>query len=343
MKTVCVTGASGFIAQHVVKELLEQGWSVHATVRDTKNEKKNWYLFELQKKHREALTLFEADLLKEGSFDESIRGVQYVIHTASPFLLAKDVKDPQVDLINPALKGTENVLKSVLKSSDSVKKVILTSSIAACVSPFAIKQDSVVDEKCWNTTSTMEEPSGSYRISKYKAETFAWKFCKENKITLTVICPTLVLGEVLNRNVPLESLNASAVMSADILFGKALTVSKMTLGYVDVRDVAQAHILAMDRSVDNQRFIVSSITMNWAAFVEYAKKYKEEFPNMTEKVDPKDFPTYIINNKRSIEILKVRYHNKEEMIDSMIDICHAHFLGFPRRRLTPSFRRCRKR
>lgn len=74
------------------------------------------------------LTLFEADLLKEGSFDEAVRGADYVFHTASPFI--REVVDAQRDLVDPAVKGTLNVLASVAKSKATVKRVALTSSFA---------------------------------------------------------------------------------------------------------------------------------------------------------------------------------------------------------------------
>ena len=130
MKTnILVTGGTGYIASWVIKFLLEEGHQVHATVRDLKNEEKNRHLWKLNEENNGELNLFEADLLQEGSFDEAMEGVEYVIHMASPFQVY-GIKDPQKQLIEPALQGTRNVLNSANKS-DNVKRVVLTSSIAA--------------------------------------------------------------------------------------------------------------------------------------------------------------------------------------------------------------------
>ncbi|MCI27978.1 cinnamoyl-CoA reductase 1-like, partial [Trifolium medium] len=124
---VCVTGASGYIASWIVRFLLHRGYTVKATVRDPNDPKKIDHLLKLDGA-KERLKLFKANLLEEGSFDSVVEGCEGVFHTASPFY--HDVKDPHTELIDPALKGTLNVLNSCAKSP-SLKRVVLTSSIAA--------------------------------------------------------------------------------------------------------------------------------------------------------------------------------------------------------------------
>ena len=93
---------------------------------------------------KERLQLFKANLLEEGSFDSAIDGCQGVFHTASPFY--HDVKDPQAELLDPAVKGTINVLSTCLKTP-SVKRVVLTSSIAAVAfNGMPRTPDTIVDE-----------------------------------------------------------------------------------------------------------------------------------------------------------------------------------------------------
>ncbi|KAE8796920.1 Dihydroflavonol-4-reductase [Hordeum vulgare] len=125
-KVVCVTGASGYIASWLVKLLLHRGYTVRATVRDTADPKKTLHLQALEGA-KERLHLFKASLLEEGTFDAAIAGCDCVFHTASPFY--HNVKDPKAELLDPAVNGTLNVLRSCKKAS--IKRVIVTSSMAA--------------------------------------------------------------------------------------------------------------------------------------------------------------------------------------------------------------------
>ena len=126
-KLVAFTGASGYIASWLVKLLLVRGYTVKASIRDPNDHRKVDHLLNLDGA-KERLHLVKANLLEEGSFDSLVDGCEGVFHTASPFY--HDVRDPQAELIDPAVKETLNVLKSCAKSP-AVKRVVLTSSIAA--------------------------------------------------------------------------------------------------------------------------------------------------------------------------------------------------------------------
>ncbi|KAK9042984.1 hypothetical protein V6N11_071337 [Hibiscus sabdariffa] len=133
-KTVCVTGASGYVASWLVKQLLLRGYNVNASVRNPSAENR--------------LKFFKADLLEEGSFDSVVEGCEGVFHTASPFF--NDVVDPQAELIDPAVKGTLNVLNSCAKAA-SIKRVVLTSSIAAVAYERKPRTPDVVIDENWFT------------------------------------------------------------------------------------------------------------------------------------------------------------------------------------------------
>jgi len=118
--TFLVTGANGYLASWIVKKLLIEGHTVHATVRDIHNKEKINHLLEYEKKYKGNIKFFSADLLKKNSFDEAMRNCSIIFHTASPFKL--EIKDPVKELINPALEGTKNVFTSANKI-DSEKKL----------------------------------------------------------------------------------------------------------------------------------------------------------------------------------------------------------------------------
>jgi dihydroflavonol-4-reductase len=235
---VAVTGATGFVASHIVDQLLDKdNVIIHATVRSLNSATRNAHLTNLaQRKNKEAsLKLFEASLDKEGSFDEAIEGCQYVMHTASPYII--DVQDPQKDLVDPALNGTLNVLRSCLKHN--VKRVVLTSSLAAVTdSP---DNNHIYSELDWNTESALDR--NPYYYSKVLAEKAAWKFVKENpQLELLTINPCVVWGPELST----DSVNQSNKIFQQLCDGSLPALINLGWAIVDVRDVAKAHILAME-------------------------------------------------------------------------------------------------
>jgi len=244
-------GVSGFIAGWVAKLLSERnGYVVRGTVRDLNSAEKVKHLRELLPK----VQLFQADLVKEGTFDEATKGVDIVFHTASPFQLT--VADPVKDLVEPALQGTLNVLRAVQRAG-TVKRVVLTSSVAAVISSsfMAANPDHAFTEEDWNNTSTIE--AEAYRYSKVEAEKAAWAFAKEHKIDLVTICPSFVLGPPLSART--DSTSVATIVSC---FDGSKVASgvggPVAFGAVDVRDVAEAHILAAEKKEASGRYIVSS-------------------------------------------------------------------------------------
>ena len=260
-KPICVTGVSGFIASYVVRELLEKGYAVRATVRGLADGLKYEYLTSLPGA-TDRLELIQADLLTEGSYDNAVAGCEYVIHTASPYML--DVGDPQRDLLDPALKGTLNVLKSCAKTG-SVKKLILTSSVAALFDePIS---EHIYTENDWNEASSLTR--NAYHYSKTMAERAAWDFVEKNKpnFELVVINPSGVIGPSL-----VPSLNTTNQIVRDILVGKYPIIMNISWGFVDVRDVAHAHILAMESGEAKGRYLCSSETLSLAELVKLLRE-----------------------------------------------------------------------
>lgn len=290
-KIVCVTGATGYIASWLVKLLLNRGYTVRATVRDPSDPKKVGHLHALDGA-KERLNLFPANLLEEGSFDAAVEGCEGVFHTASPFY--HDVKDPQAELLDPAVKGTLNVLNACAKVP-SLKRVVLTSSMAAVsYNSKPRTPEVVVDESWFSDPNLCRETKMWYVLSKTLAEEAAWNFVKEKGIDLVTINPAMVIGPLLQ-----PTLNTSAAAIAR-LFNGSETYNNMTFGWVHVKDVAMAHILAFEVPSAKGRYcLVESV----AHYSDIVKILKELYPNATlpEKcADDKPFvPLYQVSKEKT--------------------------------------------
>mgnify|MGYP002338706945 CR=1 FL=1 len=254
MKTL-VTGGTGYIASWVVKYLLEEGQTVHTTVRDKKNEEKNKHLYDLDNKLPGSLKIFEADLLEKGSFSEAMEGVDHVIHMASPFKVS-GIKDPQKQLIDPALKGTQNVLDTV-NATETVKRVVLTSSVVAIYgdnNEIGQTKNGYFTEKHWNETSNLKHQP--YAYSKTLAELEAWRYEKnQDRWKLVTINPGFVMGPSLSKRTDSTSISfMQSLLKGDFKQG----LPDLYFGVVDVRDVARAHIkAAQERSAKGRHIMVS--------------------------------------------------------------------------------------
>lgn len=271
-KPVCVTGASGYIASWIVKYLLDKGHTVHATVRNSNKTSSVAHLWKAAENAPGTLKLFDADLMSPGSFKAAVEGCELVIHTASPFVI-KGFSDAQDALIRPAVEGTENVLKSC-NAVQSVRRVVLTSSVASIYGD-AVEvlqtPGGVFTEQLWNNTSS--EKHQPYSYSKVMAERKAWEICKnQSGWDLVTINPSLVMGPSLTT----QTQSTSIDVMRDLGSGKQRSgVPALEFGIVDVREVAQAHILAGFNSKAEGRYILSGHT---ASLLQIAQMLKTKFP-----------------------------------------------------------------
>jgi len=269
---VLVTGANGYVASWLVKYLLEEGFTVHATVRDKTNQKKVSHLLDLSAKHPNQLVLFNADLFNNGDFEAAMAGCELVFHTASPFIV-RGLNDPQKELIDPALKGTRNVLETA-NQTDSVKRIILTSSVVAIYSDnqeTLAQANGSFSESDWNKSSSLNHQP--YNYSKTLAEKEAWKMAKEqNRWDLVVMNPGLVLGPSLAQ----ASDSTSLSTMLEIMDGTLRTgAPDLRFPIVDVRDVATAHIKGALKHDANGRHVLVSGSIS---IMQIAKVIKQAFP-----------------------------------------------------------------
>ncbi|CAO2165016.1 unnamed protein product [Urochloa humidicola] len=288
-KVVCVTGASGYIASWIVKLLLARGYTVRATVRDTADPKKALHLCAFDGA-KDRLHLFKASLLEDGSFDAAVDGCDCVFHTASPFY--HNVKDPKAELLDPAVKGTLNVLASCKKAS--IKRVVVTSSMAAVAYNGKAKTpDVVVDETWFSDPEVCEKNQQWYILSKTLAEEAAWKFSRDNGLEIVTINPTMVIGPLLQ-----PTLNTSAEAILKLVNGSS-TYPNASFGWINVKDVALAHILAYEIPSANGRYCMVEIVAHHSDLVNNIRKMYPTIHLPDKCADDKPFvATYQVSKEK---------------------------------------------
>lgn len=275
--TVLVTGASGYIAGWIVKYLLQEGHTVHATVRDPNRIASVGHLLEMAEDTPGTLRLFRANLLEPGTFDEAMAGCDIVMHTASPFVL-EGFSDANEALVRPAVEGTRNVLEAATRCH-TVKRVVLTSSVAAVFGDnieFARSGKAALTDEDWNTSSSVDH--NPYQYSKVAAEREAWKIAAtQSQWDLVTINPGMVYGPSLTKGSQSASIDTLVQMGD----GRLRTgVPDLTYGVVDVREVARAHLLAAFTPEAKGRYltVATDLTMLGIAKILRAKEWERRYP-----------------------------------------------------------------
>ena len=282
-KPVMLTGATGYLGGQIAKNLLDKGLTVHAPIRSPEKKEKTKYLDEVAANSPGEIVYFKADLMDNGSYNEAMKECELVIHSASPFI--NQVKDAQKELIDPALKGTENVLTSA-QNTDSVKRVVLTSSCAAIygdAKDIIDYPNQTMTEDIWNTTSSVKQ--APYNYSKTVAEKKAWEITEsQDKFDLVVINPSFILGPGINPKGTSESFNIMKQMG-DGSF--KMGAPDLNIGCVDVRDVAEAHYRAGFMPEANGRNICSAENLSFMKLADMLRpNFGEKYP-LPKKYLPK--------------------------------------------------------
>ncbi|KAI0181689.1 putative NAD dependent epimerase/dehydratase [Hypoxylon sp. FL1284] len=330
MAKVLLTGGSGFIATHVLELLLKRGYEVVTTVR---SEDKAAHIRERFPGAKLSVAIVP-DIAAPGAFDAVVSGnpeLEYVQHTASPFHF--NWTDARRELLDPAINGTNSVLRAVKAHAPSVKRVVVTSSFAAVLSEDGVAPGStkVFSEADWNSSTYEDGLTGSkatsYRVSKKEAEKAAWDFVKAEKpgFDLATICPPLVFGPAAQHLDSLAAINTSNARYVDLVAGKWLADGIPATGiylWVDVRDVALAHVEAMVRpEAGGKRFFVTAGYFDNRKIV---RAVRDNFPDLASKLpdpanakaDPAaDLPSggvYGYDNSRATKLLGIDWISLEK-------------------------------
>jgi len=281
-KLVLVTGGSGFIAVNCILQLLKTGYRVRATLRSLSQEGKvRSMLTEGGVDAGDRITFSEADLSADVHWQEAVSGCTYVLHVASP-TPKLDFKHED-EMIIPAREGVLRVLRAAKDAG--VKRVVLTSAIGAVVYGHP-NRPAPFDETDWTVT----DRAPAYQKSKTLAEKAAWEFIgKEgNGMELAAINPVTVMGPALG-----PDYSHSLYLIKNLLTGKMPGCPKINSGFVDVRDVADLHLRAMEHpGAKGQRFIATAGESIWLVAV--AKILKDNLGSVAGKVKAKELPNTLL-------------------------------------------------
>jgi nucleoside-diphosphate-sugar epimerase len=268
--TILVTGANSFIGGWVVKYLVEKGYKVRGTVRSAAKESQ--VLDGISKDQQSQISFIHINDIATDSFDEAVQGVDGIIHVASPFHFK--VTDPEKDLLLPAIQGTLGVLQAAHKynqnNENKIKRVVITSSFASVFDPSqGLRPGYTYTDKDWcpltyeQGAAAKNEPITAYRVSKVCAERAAWDFIDKEKpsFTIATLCAPIVIGPRINGFKSLDDLNTSnASVWSMLKSGTNAPVPETRVpAIVDGRDLAYAHVAALEQSTDkNERYLVSA-------------------------------------------------------------------------------------
>jgi len=285
---VLVTGATGFIAQHCMLQLLEAGYEVRGTARSANRAADvvailSPHLSDAARGRLDALEVVAADLTRDDGWRGAVEGCRFVMHIASP--LPKGVVKDENELIVPARDGALRVLRA---SHDAgVERVVLTSSLSAII--YGNDRSHLFTEADWSNLDGKR--IGAYDKSKTIAERASWEYMETIKdsspMELVAINPGLVLGPLLS-----SDCGTSAEMVKRILDHKVPAIPNIGFATVDVRDVASAHVTAMvSPNAVGQRFICAEANHS---MMEIAEILKTRYGTRGFKIPTGRLPSIVI-------------------------------------------------
>jgi dihydroflavonol-4-reductase len=234
-KSVLVTGVTGHLGFTLVKELIIRNYDVRAGVRNSEDTERNKHLLDL------GVEIVDADIMKPETLRKAVEDVDGIFQVAAVFAL--DATDPQKDIIDPSVTGGLNVLKAAKEAG--VKRIVWTSSMAAV--GMGTTSDKPFTEDDW-----YHQAKNPYYYAKYKAEWEAWKYADSNNLDLITINPGYIIGPNFYRHTP------TTQIFKDILSNSLPMIPPIRFNFIDVRDVALAHILAYEKKEAKGRYICAT-------------------------------------------------------------------------------------
>lgn len=355
---VLLTGGSGFIAAHILQQLLSHPSqpSVVTTVRSQAKADPILARYPSEAAAGRLVISLVPDISSPTAFDSVVREsspLDIIVHTASPFHF--QINDPKTDLVDPAVNGTTGILNAIAKLDDashrtSVKRVVITSSFAAILDEDKITDPTTVfSEKSWNPV-TLEDihrsSATAYRASKTLAEKAAWEFVGDEArkngavFDLVTVNPPMVFGPVIHDlgDKGLAGINTSNQRVVDLIQGKwksGIPDAGPGILWVDVRDVATAHVKAAfdegtDRLSGKRLFATAGLYSNREiadvvrrGFPEYRDRLPEEGRDLGGELLPED-KRFKFDNSETTRLLGIDWIALEKSIGDTVRSLKAY-------------------
>lgn len=299
-KTILITSITGFLGAQILEDAVADGYRIKATVRNIKKGQ------DAVSKYPDAsIELVEVPDLIHGDLSGALKGVDGVLHVASPYFF--NITDPKKDLLDPAIEGTLNVLRQAQKAK--VTKVIITSSFAA-INNFkegGIRRSYTYTEKDWNP-ATYEEASAkdvqgayAYSASKKLAEKAAWDFAEEHpEMEISTMCPPMIYGISRQSFGSEAGINTSSANIWNLISGKTevLPDNRLPL-FCDARDVSRAHFLALEKKeAKGHRVPLCGGAFTWEEAADFLKTAR---PHLADKIPKRNPDTTPIKELATID------------------------------------------
>ena len=281
--SVLLTGISGYLGSHVALQLLKGGYKVRGSLRSPNRADEVRATMKRHGADTGNLEFVTLDLLSNDGWDDAMKGVRYVQHTASPFITRMPAD--KMELIAPAVEGTKRAMNSALKAD--VEHVVLTSSMAAIMYGHERTRTTPFTEDDWSNINSPD--ANAYTQSKTLAERAAWELIEDagRKDDLRVINPSFIMGPLLNADP-----GTSGAIILRLLKGQMPAAPRLSFPCVDVRDVAALHIMAMTSTkAAGSRLATSADNLT---LLEIAGALKDQLPAYAKKLPRFELPDWIV-------------------------------------------------
>ncbi|MCL6462080.1 MAG: NAD-dependent epimerase/dehydratase family protein [Flavobacterium micromati] len=309
MKKVGIIGGSGFIGSYVTKAFLDHGFKVKVSATNISRADKYQHLIALD--HADNLYISELNVEDKTTLLDFVSDCDIVIHGGTPFIL--DVEDPQTELLDPTIKGTENFLNAI-KNTSTIEKVVFIASVAAWNTNFPMPAEGksftdTFNEQDSKNTSPASHP---YAQAKFIANQMVEKFIKDNphlSFEISSVSPVFVAGKSMSKREDSTSTGMQFLIKNKIApdeFVQALYDNDVAFAIVAVEDVAQAiYITAISRGLHGKNYLLSSETYSIS-----------DMNLMLNQEEPTEKPIVVYKNDLAKKDLEIQFKSAKETLNN---------------------------